>query len=68
MARTCALLAVLKPVLVQDVVPNNAGQGKGQGQLGKNHASLSYDTSAPSAIHASSHTCVTWQGASSASC
>jgi hypothetical protein len=65
---TCALFAVLKPVLVHTVGPNNAGHGNGHGQLGKNQASLSYDTHAPSAMHANIHTYVTWHGASSACC
>jgi hypothetical protein len=38
---TCARFAVLKPVLVQNNAPNNAGHGNEQGQFGKNQASLS---------------------------
>ena len=65
---TTALLAVLNPVLVQDMAPNLGRLGRAQGQLGKNHASLSYDTHVPSAMHDRTHTMVTWQGQSSAIC
>ena len=65
---TTALLAVLNPVLVQDMAPNLGRLGRAQGQLGKNHASLSYDTHVPSAMHDRPHTMVTWQGQSSAIC